>query len=1126
MDTDAFEACCAARQIPLAERISALEQAIRLYRGDLLGGQGEEWALIEVERLRALYLEALQNLVSGYKLAGDYQAALQHALLLTSHDPLREDAHRELMRLQFMLGQRNAALQQYRLVRKLLHEELRLAPMPETTALYNEILKSVEIQAPLPQAAPPLFDAFHRLPIVGRENERRDLLTCVEAAIAQHGGLALVGGEAGIGKTRLVSEIAGDAQWRGATVLWGRSRDLDGVPPYAPLVEALDKGLTPLRAGQLAHLADRTWLSQMSVLLPSLSRLIPDLPRPLRLAQKEEQARLQEAVSQYLRAVSRLSPHLIILEDIHWADEATLDVLKTIAPDLAQMRLLVLCTYREEEARESESVWEAVLTLDKLPTCRRLPLHRLSMADTQELVRLALGHANTMPDLSQHIYQETDGNPLFVGETLKTLVEEQVLCWNAVQGWSTPGLVAISQAMTASEGINRVINRRLARLNRDARAALELAAVLGQRFDFAWLASACGWESERLVAALNDLLYRQLLHERDEGYAFHHDKIRHVVYAELDPVQRRALHRQAGQALESLGPERVEELAWHMYQGEVWDKAITYGIRAGERAQSLYANKDAIDHFTRVQSLAPDSDERAVTALMHLGDIYHLLADERQALAVYRRARTALEELGNRAMLAEVSYAIAQCHFRKGRLEETMRYTQRGLEYANSIGLKRAIITGQRLLARCYHLENDMAAMRACIARAMELADRIQEWQELGECHRLLGDLELLQGDYRQALEHDFRAIELFSQVNGYEDRKAMLLNNIAEKYTCIGDAENALHYARQGLELAQKVGAATAESELHLTTADIHIYQGQWSEAREETQKGMAMAIKTKDVQQHAIGHLELGLIARGEGNLSEAIACLERGIAMTRPVAPRHIAHWDILLADLYIEQGNLKQAQALITDSLTLAQERNDRPVTGLAYRTRGNLKRAAKMWEPAAAAFEESLAVFRAPENKLELARTRLEYGLMRLARGDAERGQNLLQDALRVFVALGAGADADKVRRALYGRPVSVHLAAIGAPGGRPLRDEEKISVTWTVDDGAQDAVMLAQQGKVALRQWRLVRLLGEARSQGGEPTVSDLALALGVDERTIKRDLAALRAQGKPVATRRAKMSP
>jgi tetratricopeptide (TPR) repeat protein len=281
--------------------MSALEQAVRLYRGDLLGGQCDEWALIEAERLRALYLEALQNLVSGYKTAGDYQAALRHALLLTSYDPLREDAHREVMRLQFMLGQRNAALQQYRLVRKLLHEELRQEPMPETTVLYDETLKSAKVQSPLLQAPPPLFDAFHCLPIVGRENERRDLLTCVEAAMTCQGGLALVGGEAGVGKTRLASEIAADAQWRGATVLWGRGRDLDAVPPYAPLVEALDKGLTPLRASQLAHLADRTWLSQMSVLLPSLSKLIPDLPRPPQLSRKEDQARLQQAVGKYLR---------------------------------------------------------------------------------------------------------------------------------------------------------------------------------------------------------------------------------------------------------------------------------------------------------------------------------------------------------------------------------------------------------------------------------------------------------------------------------------------------------------------------------------------------------------------------------------------------------------------------------------------------------------------------------------------------------------------------------------------------------------------------------------------------------------------------------------------------------
>ena len=1099
-----------------------LSTAVDLYCGEFLEGFGDDWCLLERERLRALYLEALQGLVSSHTARGDYQAALRYALLLTRHDPLREQAHREVMRLQLSLGQRNAALQQYHLCCQLLQDELGQEPLPETVALYHEIQHRAEAR-PSP---PPLFNALNRLPIVGRAKERCDLLAHVEATLSGQGRLVLVEGEAGVGKTRLMIEIAADAQWRGAAVLWGRGRDLDALPPYGPLVEAMEKGLTPLRASQLAGLAEETWLSQMSLLLPSLSRLIPNLQQPLYLSPEQEHSRLLEAICWYLRGLSRIAPHVIMLEDIHWADEQTLEALQVLTSGLSQMRLLVLCAFRAETVREKSWLWEALLALDKSPTCHRLSLNRLSETDTKELVRLALGQADPVPDFGQRMYQETDGNPLFVAETLKTLTEDGVLRWNEAGGWSVSEPAAISRALGVPQGISQMIDRRLSRLDADARTVLEMAAVLGEHFDLPWLAAACEWDGERLLASTGALVRRQWLQEREDGYAFHHDKTRQAVYAGLGPTRRRALHRRAGQALEKLAPDKVEELAWHFYRGELWTKAPTYCIKAGEKAQSLHANQEALEHYARALSFLPEGDEQAATALMRIGDICFLLADVENSLAAYRRALPIWERLGNQAMLAEVNYAIGRCYFSQGRIDEDVRYILRGLSYAEPAGLQRAIIKGLRMSARCFHLNGDLDAMQSSTARAMQLAEQVKDWHELGECHRLLGDLCLLQGDYSQALTHDFQAVALFSQVKGYEDRQIMLYNNIAEKYTLVGDAENALRYARHAMELAHKVGFVTGEGRLYLTISDVYIYLGQWDKAKAELEKVLALATRINNRQFQAICHAALGLIAKGEGNLSQATASLERAVEMTQVVAPQHVAAWSLQLANLCVELGDLKRAKALVTKGQALAQARKDRPIIGLSQRVLGRLESASARWERAARAFEASLAVFRAPENKLELARTCTDYGLLCLATGEVERGQHLLQNTLQDFIKLGAKADQARLEGILRGRKIQVRLAACDAPLGRPLQDEDKVSVIWIVDGGIEEAAMLARKGKVALRHWRLLRLLDEAKSQGGEPTVSDLAQALRVDERTIKRDLAALRAQGKPVATRHAKVSP
>jgi len=564
----------------------------------------------------------------------------------------------------------------------------------------------------------------------------------------------------------------------------------------------------------------------------------------------------------------------------------------------------------------------------------------------------------------------------------------------------------------------------------------------------------------------------------------------------------------------------VEELARHFYQGEMWEPALRYSIEAGDRARKLYANQEAIVHYTHALSLLQPEDDRTARVLMHLGDVYRLLADDEHALDNYRQALVIWERLGDQAMMAGAHYAIAQCHLRAGSLDDALHHARRGLSHAEAGGLKPAAIGGHRLLARCFHLRGEFELMRASIARMLNLAEEAGDPRGLAECYRLSGNLSVEQGDYRQALEHDLRAAALFQEVEGYDDRKAMLHNNIAVKHLSLGDAQSALRHARRGMALAQRSGAITAEGWLCTTLGEIYTYLGQWEEAKAELTKGLELARKVNNRQLEAVFHGDLGLVARAEGDEEGAVAQLERALAMATEAAPHIAALWSVHLAEVYVDRRDLKRAQDLVEEGLAMAQKHGQRPVIGFAYRALGRLEWAKGKRERAAEAFQESLAVFREPENRLEAARTLCEYGRMLMAAGDAKRGHNLLQEALQVFTALGAEADADRVRLSLGGRQVHFRLASQDAPVGRPLRGEERVTVSWIVDAGPEDEVLRRREGKVALRRARILRLLAQAAAQGGDPTEADLAQALGVSVRTIRSDVAALRQAGHRVRTR------
>ncbi|MEO7911267.1 MAG: BTAD domain-containing putative transcriptional regulator, partial [Roseiflexaceae bacterium] len=538
VDLIAFERALPAPGDPTTGMIDQLRTAVELYRGDFLEDCYDDWALYERERLREQYLSALQRLLAADQQRQAYDLALQSALRLVQADPLREEAHRALMRLYHLLGRTDDALRTFAHCRALLDSELGVEPEAETLSLYEELRALQQRRTGAGTRDEAMIEAsiLQDVPLVGRADARAEVMEAIEQALTGTGGLVLLAGAAGQGKSRLLREVAAGAAWRGAQVSWGRGREDAQARPFGALHEALREVLTPLRAHQLAKLLPARTLDTLLPLLPELTELLPEQPFRLHDPGEQPVAALHAALAAVLLALGQIAPQLLILEDLHWFDRATLDALAALLPALRGARVLLIVSGRAEELSTRPPVWNTLLQLDRCGLMRRVELHGLDEAEVGELVRRALRMQHPAPRFSARLAAATGGNPYFVLETLRALHEQGTLRRDEQSVWHTPWDTSDSdyQELPLPAGLRQAIDGRVSTLTQEERTALAAAAVLGQNFSPSVLARMTDDRRPttdgqivpvvggRSSVVTDQLLRRQFLAEDGTGYCFEH----------------------------------------------------------------------------------------------------------------------------------------------------------------------------------------------------------------------------------------------------------------------------------------------------------------------------------------------------------------------------------------------------------------------------------------------------------------------------------------------------------------------------------------------------------------------------------------------------------------------------
>ena len=535
---------------------------------------------------------------------------------------------------------------------------------PDSAAVVRERLEAVRAAPPEPAAPEPEeenpLEALAGGVFVGREAEMGALRDAADEALGGRGQLVLLAGEPGIGKTRTSEELATYARVRGAKVHWGRCHEGEGAPPYWPWVQAIRSYVREADPVALA------W--EMGAGAAEIARVVPELAERLGEVTvgdgaEDEQARFRlfDAIASFLSNASGSRPLVLVLDDLHWADEPSLLLLEFIARGLGDASLLLIGTYRDVELGRHHPLSRVLAELSRVERTRRVVLRGLSEPDIARYVEISAG-SEPRPELVSAVHAQTEGNAFFVGELVRLLVSEGALSDGGGADLAIP------------QGVRDVVGRRLDQLSPPANEALRVAAAIGRDFEEAVLADVTETDRGELRGALEEAVAAQLLLERAEGrFRFAHALVRETLYEELSATKRPDLHSRIAAAMEArYGAEegrverRLAELAHHYLEAAAAgdpDKAVEYAKRAGERALSQLGYEEAAEHFERaleVLDLCRESEpERRCRLLLALGEAQTKGGHFDVARPTFERAAAEAHRLASPALLAKAALGVA-----------------------------------------------------------------------------------------------------------------------------------------------------------------------------------------------------------------------------------------------------------------------------------------------------------------------------------------------------------------------------------------------------------------------------------------------------------------------------------
>lgn len=890
-----------------------------------------------------------------------------------------------------------------------------------------------------------------RTPFVGRERERKQLCGLLNGLPSGRGALALIAGEPGVGKTRLAEEVALDAKRRGYRTLTGRCYDTDAPAPYLPFVELLEAAAKDVDR-ETFRMALGDSAGEIAKVMPQLRSLFDDIPPGLELPSEQERRYLFNSIGEFVDRAASVTPLVVILDDLHWADQPSLALLTSVARRLSEMPVVVLGTYRNMELDLHRPL---AATLDELLRHRlaeRITLKRLS-EEGVEMMLTRLAGSPPPRELVRIIYNESDGNAFFVEELFRHLCEENGLLDGAGNWRSDVPLGEID----VPEGVRLVIGRRLERLDDASMKVLTVAALLGRTFEYELLVKTAGAEEDAVLDAIERAQRLTLISPlgslpSETRFEFVHELIRQTLIGGMSLPRRQRLHLKVAEAMEDLYDgslaERATEILNHLYQAgsATGDRAIRLLMLAGTRAQESAAFEDSLRYFEEALALTdPEDRDTKARALVGVGHAQRSLSRISDALTTWGEALTLYEDLGDTDELGQVGSDIVLQLGWAGKWEECVQIAGRVL---GALGQER---TRERALLLALASTGLGWAGLYEAAQPM-LHESIDIAHELGD-EETIGQILAVEATIHYAYGRLFEAIKVGEEALVRLENSSTARWNYAtaEAFQCL-----AMAFVRPGPELEERVDA------LEEMSARLGFGGGVMFAMRSRIGLALCGEIDLDKLESVARRDLEVcddydlpwspqahTFIGRAlflKGQLSEAIE--EAGVGKAHDIPSVLYGFGLGTLFQLHSYAGNRSEAMELWGEIEPLLPEpgvtnafarqclveyaieglyalgEDERAAgfhdllletwTGIPIRFGGQVietvagiaATAGRDWETAEVHFEAGLVSAERYNFTIARADTCRFYGDMLSRRGDVQRGRAMLEEALSVYAGLG------------------------------------------------------------------------------------------------------------------------
>jgi len=914
--------------------------------------------------------------------------------------------------------------------------------------------------------------AVKEIQLIDRVEEMSLLKDAVDRAVRCEGGLVLLYGEAGIGKTRLTRELGAYARLRGMRVLYGRCPALfrmDGVPPYILWSEVIKDYLQVCTPEQLYKVIGY-YPGEVCKLVPEIKQKLGAIPQSLPISPEHERDRLFEAVSQFATNISKEAPLLVVLDDLQWTDQSSLLLLHYLARGVYRESLLLLGAYRDTDIDERHPLSPVLTELNRERLLQSVLLKRMSFDDVSEMIKQMLEQDDVPKEFCELVYEKTRGNPFFAEEVIKSLKEEEVI-YRDEGKWKIKEVSSIEFPKT----VKSVVKNRISRLDDECQNTLTMASFVGNDFTFEALHGVTGFEEDKLLELMEKMLKTELVKERvirgEDVYSFADVIVRDVVHEEVSHLRHKRLHGVVGCALEKVYTKKIDEhlgeLGYHFLEGGDKDKAFDYFLKAGEKAQKVYAHGEAISYLQRALELLEEKEanlEEKARIMERLGDIKGWIGEPDACLEYWNRALTLWGRLGDKKNLSRLHVKIAFVFWDiVGDKEKASEHHRVALQILEKEPESVELASLYEDISHMRWRSGESAEALSWAQKAFELAERLGDPKVLADCYNDLGTLSLKSGEFEETSKYYEQGLKIALE-NNCVGIAVRLYNNLCSFYwNTLGEFQKASETAQKGSELAKKVGDLHHMAMIDLILAGTYYGMGEARKCISMLEDNLVLSKRTRNMAHIATVMWFLGVCYQFQGEWDKSFQYLREALDIAKKVkeyqssgaAASWLGHLFMEMEDyveaekyfnesneiyekagdtgaqltesfldisrLYLKKGEIEKAKELIEKIYEYAIRTKSKLIIANAEWWKAMLFREQKNWEQSIQHFEKSLQGYKSLNAQKWyvswFAEFLYEYGLMYLDRneeGDKERAYSLLNQALEIYQKMDAKKKIEKI----------------------------------------------------------------------------------------------------------------